>query len=127
MTPTVEQRDELLLGFSRALFRRDMDALYAVVTPDFRWSFHDGLTVTKSLTNRDAILRHLDEQKELFATQRFADVVYHHSGDVTFMTCRIDEMLRSTGECREQRAIELYRFRDSKLAVKDVYRKPAAG
>ena len=42
------------------------------------------------------------------------------------MTCRIDETLRATGEKRAQRGIELYRFRDGKLALKDVYRKPIA-
>ena len=127
MIPSFEQRDELLKGFAKALFRRDLDALYSVVTPDFRWSFHDGLSVTKSLVGRAQILAHLDAQKELFSTQRFEDVVYHHCPDLSFMTCRIDETLRATGEKREQRGIELYRFKDGKLALKDVYRKPIAG
>ena len=60
-------------------------------------------------------------------SRRFEDVVYHHCPDLSFMTCRIDETLRATGERREQRSIELYRFRDGKLAMKDVYRKPIAG
>ena len=126
MTPTFGQRDELLKGFARALFRRDLDALYAVVTPDFLWSFHDGLSVTKALIGRAQILAHLEAQKELFSAQRFEDVVYHHCPDLSFMTCRIDETVRLTGEKREQRGIELYRFRDGKLALKDVYRKPIA-
>jgi ketosteroid isomerase-like protein len=116
----------LLKGFARALFRRDLDALYAVVTPDFLWCFHDGLSVTKSLVGREQILDHLDAQKELFASQRFEDVSYHHGPDLSFMTCRIEETLRATGEKREQRGIELYRFRDGRLALKDVYRKPIA-
>ena len=127
MIPAFEQRDEVLKGFAKALFRRDLDALYAVVTPDFLWSFHDGLSVIKSLAGREQILAHLDAQKELLAAQRFEDVVYHHCPDLSFMTCRIDETLRATGERREQRGIELYRFRDGKLAMKDVYRKPIAG
>ena len=127
MIPTTEQRDELLRGFAKALFRRDLDALYAVVTPDFLWSFHDGLSVTKALAGRAQILAHLESQKELFSAQRFEDVVYHHCPDLSFMTCRIDETLRLTGETRAQRGIELYRFRDGKLALKDVYRKPIAG
>ena len=126
MIPSFVQRDELLKSFARALFRRDLDALYTVVTPDFLWSFHDGLTLTKSLAGRDQILDHLDAQKELFSAQRFGDVAYHHCPDLSFMTCRIDETLRSTGEKRTQRGIELYRFRDGKLALKDVYRKPIA-
>jgi ketosteroid isomerase-like protein len=127
MIPSFEQRDELLKGFAKALFRRDLDALYAVVTSDFLWSFHDGLSVTKSLAGREQILAHLESQKELFSTQRFEDVIYHHCPDLSFMTCRIDETVRATGEKREQRGIELYRFRDGKLSLKDVYRKPIAG
>jgi len=126
MIPTFEQRDELLKGFSRALFRRDLDALYVVVTPDFLWSFHDGLSVTKALVGREQIMAHLEAQKALLAAQRFEEVIYHHCPEVSFMTCRIDETLRATGERREQRGIELYRFRDGKLAAKDVYRKPIA-
>ena len=126
MIPTFAQRDDLLTGFAKALFRRDLDALYAVVTPDFLWSFHDGLSVTKALVGRDQILAHLDAQKELFSSQRFEDVVYHHYPDLSFMTCRVDEILRATGEKRAQRGIELYRFRDGRLALKDVYRKPIA-
>jgi len=127
MVPSFEQRDDLLKGFAKALFRRDLDALYAVVTPDFLWNFHDGLSVTKALAGREQILDHLDAQKELFSAQRFEDVVYHHCPDLSFMTCCIDETLRATGQRREQRGIELYRFRDGKLALKDVYRKPIAG
>ncbi len=127
MIPPFEQRDDLLKGFAKALFRRDLDALYAVVTPDFLWSFHDGLSVTKALVGRAQILAHLEAQKELFSSQRFEDVAYHHCPDVSFMTCRIDETMRASGEKRAQRGVELYRFRDGKLALKDVYRKPIAG
>jgi hypothetical protein len=31
MIPSFEQRDDLLKGFARVLFRHDLDALYAVV------------------------------------------------------------------------------------------------
>ena len=60
MIPSFEQRDEVLKRFARALFRRDLDALYEVVTPDFLWSFHDGSSVTKALVGRDQILAHLE-------------------------------------------------------------------
>jgi ketosteroid isomerase-like protein len=124
MTPSPAERDELFKGFARALFKGDMDALYRVVTPDFLWSFHDGLVLTKSLADPAAISKHLTEQKLLFSAQRFHDVAHHHSGDLTFMTFRVSETLRATGEAREQRGIESYTFRDGQLATKDVYRKP---
>ena len=127
MTPSPAERDELFKGFARALFKGDLDALYEVVTPDFLWSFHDGLAVTKSLAGPDAIQKHLAEQKALLSAQRFHDVVYRHTGDISFMTFRVSETLRATGEQREQRGIESYSFRDGKLATKDVYRKPISG
>jgi ketosteroid isomerase-like protein len=126
MAPSPAERDELFKGFARALFKGDMDALYQVVTPDFLWSFHDGVVLTKSLSGPDAIREHLADQKALFSAQRFHDVVYHHAGDVSFMTFRVSETLRASGEQREQRGIESYCFRDGKLATKDVYRKPVA-
>ena len=122
--PPPAERDELLRGFARALFKNDMEALYRVVAPGFVWSFHDGLAVAKTLADPAAIRAHLAEQKEKFSAQRFHEVVYHHAGDVTFMTFRVSETLRDTGEQREQRGIERYTFSDGKLATKDVYRKP---
>jgi ketosteroid isomerase-like protein len=124
MIPLPAERDELFKRFARALFRGDMDALYQVVTPDFLWSFHDGLAVTKSLQGPDAIATHLDEQKALLSAQRFHDVIYHHAGDTSFMTFRVSETVRATGEQREQHGIERYSFAGGRLATKDVYRKP---
>ena len=124
MAPSMTERDELFKGFARALFKGDIEALYRVVTPDFLWTFHDGLTVTKSLADPASIAGHLTEQQALFSVQRFHDVAYHHSGDVTFMTFRVSEIVRATGELREQCGIERYTFVDGKLATKDVYRKP---
>ena len=63
MTPSPAERDELFKGFARALFKGDMDALYSVVTPDFLWTFHDGVAVTKSLADPATIAGHLAEQK----------------------------------------------------------------
>ena len=126
MIPSPAERDELLKSFARALFKNDMDALYRTVAPDFLWSFHDGLTTTKALAGPAAIREHLAEQKALFSEQRFHEVVYHHAGEVTFMTFRVSETVRASGKHREQRGIERYTFRDGMLATKDVYRKPVA-
>ena len=97
MTLSPTERDELFRRFARALFKGDIDALYETVTPDFVWSFHDGLAV-KSLTSREAIRAHLAEQKALFSAQRFLDVAYHHADDMTFMTFRVSETVRATGK-----------------------------
>ena len=124
MIPSPAERDELLKGFARALFQNDMDALYKIVTSDFLWSFHDGLVTSKALAGPAAIREHLAGQKALFSAQRFHEVAYHHAGEMTFMTFRVSETVRASGEQREQRGIERYTFRDGMLAAKDVYRKP---
>ena len=81
MIPSPAERDELLKGFARALFKNDMEALYRIVTSDFLWSFHDGLATIKTLTGPAAIGEHLAGQKALFSEQRFHEVAYHHASE----------------------------------------------
>jgi hypothetical protein len=100
MIPSPAKRNELLKTFARALFKNDMGALYKVVAPDFLWSFHDGLTITKSLADPAAIREHLVEQKALYAAQRFHEVVYHHASDMTFMTFRVSDSRRQVDQRR---------------------------
>mgnify|MGYP001008675200 CR=1 FL=1 len=126
MTPTVAERDALFQAFARALFKADMDALYEVVTPNFVWRYHDGLSIERVLSDRNAIAQHIAERKAFFASSRFHDVAYHHLPDTSFMTFRVSETVRASGEQREQQGIERYTFVGGKLATKDVYRKPIA-
>jgi ketosteroid isomerase-like protein len=127
MQPTAAERDALFEAFARALFRQDMDALYEVVSPTFVWRYHDGVSAERVLAGRKAILEHLAERKTFVSASRFHDVVYHHLPDISFMTFRVSETVRLTGEQREQRGIERYTFEGGKIATKDVYRKPIAG
>src|SRR5215469_18602596 len=124
MHPTAAERDALFEAFARALFRQDMDALYEVVSPGFVWRYHDGVSPELVLADRSAILKHLAERKAYYSASRFHDVVYHHLPEVSFMTFRVSETVRATGEQREQRGIERYTFEGGKIATKDVYRKP---
>ena len=126
MSPMPTERDALFSGFARALFKGDLDALYQVVTPDFVWRYHDGLAEERVLTSRETIGAHIDERKQFFTESRFHEVVYHHLPELSFMTFRVSEIVRSTGERREQRGIERYAFAAGKIATKDVYRKPIA-
>ena len=47
MTPTPAERDALFQAFARALFKNDMDALYKVVSQDFVWRYHDGVSTER--------------------------------------------------------------------------------
>ena len=127
MTSTAAEREALFQAFARALFRNDMDALYEVVTPDFVWRYHDGISAERVLTGRDAIRAHIEERKAFFAASRFHDVVYHHLPEISFMTFGVSETVRASGEQREQQGIERYTFKGGKLATKDVYHKPVTG
>jgi ketosteroid isomerase-like protein len=126
MHPTAAERDALFVAFARALFRQDMDALYEVVSPGFVWRYHDGVSPERLLADCSAILKHLAERKAFYSASRFHDVVYHHLPDISFMTFRVSETVRATGEQREQRGIERYTFEGGKIATKDVYRKPVS-
>lgn len=126
MIPSPAEREALFKALAKALFTRDSEALFQVVTLDFLWSFHDGLSVTKSLSGPSAIAEHLSTQKAMFSSQRFHEIAYHHLPETTFMTMRVSETVRASGEQREQRGIERYTFKDGRIATKDVYRKPIA-
>lgn len=126
MISFLEERDALFRDFAKAFFKNDLDALYRVVIPEFRWDYYDGISLTKSLVGKEAIGAHLAEQKQLFSAQGYHPVTYYHLPDVSFMTFRVSETIRATGVQRDQSGVELYTFRDGKIATKDVYRKPLA-
>jgi len=124
MIPTASERDAIFKAFGRAFFRRDVDALYEVVTPDFVWRSHDGGASVVVLDTPDAIRRHFAERQERIASARFENVVFHHADDATFMTFTLSETERATGAASHWVGVERYTFRDGRIAMKDVYRKP---
>jgi len=124
MTPTAAERDTIFKAFGRAFFKQDLDAMYQVVTPDFVWSVQGG-DAPRQLTSRAAIIAYFAERKQQVENMRFHDVVYHHAPDATFMTFRLTGTDKATGHAFETVGVERYAFRDGRLAVKDVYTKPA--
>jgi ketosteroid isomerase-like protein len=124
--PTTEERDALFKTFGRAWFRRDIDLLYQVVTPDFEWRNTDKQGRATLITGREAIASALTGRADGGTKLTFSDVVYHHAPGVTFMTFRVVESDKETGAVvREDIGIERYTFKDGLIALKDVYRKPA--
>lgn len=126
--PTPEKRDELLGAFAKALFKKDIDALYQVVTPDFVWSLPIGPTGPhgRRLANRDDLAAYFEERDRLYASIRFQDVVYHHAADVTLMTFRVHGVVRATNAAFDVQGMEQYVFRDGRIALKDAYWKQIA-
>ncbi|MFN3744763.1 MAG: nuclear transport factor 2 family protein [Hyphomicrobiaceae bacterium] len=123
--PALAEREELFRSFGRAFFKKDVDALYRVVTPDFEWRGQDETGAPRLLASPEAIRAHFERQREIYSEQRFRDVVYQHLPEVSFMTFRLTETRRADGAVSEHQGVEVYTFKDGRIALKDVYRKPA--
>ena len=121
--PALAEREELFRAFGRAFFKKDVDALYQVVTPDFQWRGQDEAGAPRLLDSPEAIRAHFARQREVFSEQRFRDVVYQHLPEVSFMTFRLAETRRSDGAISDHQGVDT--FKDGRIALKDVYRKPA--
>ncbi len=123
--PEPAERDRLFKTFGRAWFRRDVALLYDAVTPDFEWRSLDGEGRVQRIASREAVAEAFAASAEAAKSKevRFADVVYHHAAEASFMTFRLIETDRATGRVREDVGVERYLFRDGRIAVKDVYRK----
>lgn len=118
------EREELFKAFGRAFFKKDVEALYRVVTPGFQWRGQDETGAPRLLASPEAIRAHFDRQRETFSEQRFSDVVYEHLPDASFMTFRLTETRRADGIVSNVAGVEVYKFEDGRIALKDVYRKP---
>jgi hypothetical protein len=118
------EREELFRAFGRAFFKKDVEALYQVVTPDFQWRGQDETGAPRLLATPGAIRAHFERQREIYSAQRFSDVVYQHLPDISFMTFRLTETRRADDAVSDHQGIEIYTFKDGRIALKDVYRKP---
>jgi hypothetical protein len=119
------EREELFKAFGRAFFKKDVEALYQVVTPDFQWRGQDETGAPRLLASPEAIRAHFERQREAYSAQRFSDVVYQHLPDISFMTFRLSETRRGDDTVSDHQGVEVYTFKDGRIALKDVYRKPA--
>ncbi len=124
MSLPAADRDVLFKAFGRAFFKRDVDALYETVTDDFVWLTLDREGNAKAVSGREAVAEQLQQRSPNLENIRFEDVVYHHAPDATFMTFRLTATNKDTGAAYEDIGVERYTFRDGRIAVKDVYKKP---
>ena len=123
MTPPPEDRDQIFKAFARAFFKKDLDAMYEVVTEDFAWSSMVG-DEARVVNTREQVGAFFEERAGTQTDVRFEDVVYHHAPDATFMTYRVTGTDVATGEPFERVGVERYTFVDGRLAEKDVYSRP---
>ena len=123
MNPTAEERDVLFKRFGRAFFKRDLDAMYEVVTADFAYSILVG-DVPRTMNTRDQVAAFFAERRGTQKDVRFEDVVFHHAPEATFMTYRVTGTDIASGAAFERIGVERYTFRDGRIAEKDVYSRP---
>lgn len=123
--PALAEREALFKAFGRAFFKKDVEALYQVVAPDFQWRGQDETGAPRLLASPDAIRAHFERQRKIYSAQRFSDVVYQHLPGISFMTFRLSETRHADGTVSDHQGVEVYTFKDGLIALKDVYRKPA--
>ena len=122
------ERDSLLSAFSKALFSRDVDAVYRTVTPDFIWRLPIGpaAPVAREIRSREQLAAYFDERERMYEGMRFRDVVYHHAPEATFMTFRVVGARKDGGAGVDAHGMERYLFRDDLILLKDAYWKRIA-
>ncbi len=125
MSPSTAERDALFKTFGRAWFKRDAALLYEAVTPDFVWRSHDADGRVREIASQDAVAAEFAAMGAGSTQRKFADVVYHHAPDASFMSFRLIETDTTTGATREEVGVERYTFKNGRIDLKDVYRKPA--
>lgn len=127
MTLSPADRDVLLTAFSKALFARDVDAVYRIVTPDFIWRLPIGpeAPMAREIASREQLAAYFEERERMYDGMRFRDVVYHHAPEATFMTFRVVGKRRDGGAV-DALGMERYLFRDRLIALKDAYWKRIA-
>jgi ketosteroid isomerase-like protein len=126
--PSPAERDALLTAFSKALFKRDVDAIYRTVTPDFVWRLPIGPNVpnAREIGSPEQLAAYFAERERMYDGMRFHDVVYHHAAEATFMTFRVTATRKDGGAPVDADGMERYLFRDGRIALKDAYWKRIA-
>jgi ketosteroid isomerase-like protein len=119
-----DQAMEVLKAFGRAFNKGDVDAILDCVTDDFEWRLAEGPDAPdgKIVKGKHAVREALAERDRTVKSMRFSETSVHFAGD-TVIGC-----FRATGEMADgsaidKRGVDIYAFRDGKIALKDSYWK----
>ena len=116
--------DDVLKAFAAAFFRRDFEALAEVTSDDFEWHFAFGPDLPKGRVYRglDGLHQGFAERDRMITRARYDDVEVSPMAGGAVMTYRVHGEF-ANGKAFNVRGIELYRFRDGRVALKDAYWK----
>ena len=113
-----------LKAFGKAFNAGDADAILAQVTDDFEWRLHEGASAPDGeiVRGREAVRAALAERAKRIESLRFSET------EVLFGEDHVVGRFRATGAYKDGtpidvRGIDIYRFKDGKISVKDSYWK----
>ncbi|MDA0656904.1 MAG: nuclear transport factor 2 family protein [Proteobacteria bacterium] len=119
-----DQVMNVLRAFGKAFNKGDVEAILECVTDDFEWRLAAGPDAPdgKVVTGKGAVREALAERDESTKSMRFSETSVHIAGNSVF------GCFRATGELADgakidKRGVDIYQFRDGKIAVKDSYWK----
>jgi len=115
---------DVLKAFGKAFNKGDVEGILAQVTDDFEWRLHEGPDAPDAsvVKGREAVRAALEARAERIESLRFSET------EVMFGDDHIVGRFRATGAYRDGRqidvrGIDIYGFREGKIAVKDSYWK----
>jgi len=124
--PDIDANKATLLDrFSQAFNTNDVAGTAACVTEDFVWIFYegpdapDGRILHGAAAGCRAVVERAEQLREPIA---FSEAERFQSGDRIFVTYRARGAFHDRGPF-DVRAVDIYTFRDDKLASKDTYWK----
>ena len=77
------------------------------------------------MKTRDEVADFFVERNATQRDVRFADVIFHHAPEATFMTYRVTSVDTASNAAFERVGVERYTFNHGRIAEKDVYSRPS--
>ena len=119
-----EKAMSLLRHFGKAFNKGDIEGILECVTEDFQWRLAGGPDAPdgKVVSGKDAVRAALQERDLTTKEIKFSETSIHFTEEKVFGCFRATGELND-GTVVDQRGIDIYTFRDGKIAVKDSYWK----
>ena len=119
-----EKTMSLLRHFGKAFNKGDIEGILECVTEDFQWRLAEGPDAPdgKVVSGKDAVRAALQERDLTTKEIKFSETSIHFTEEKVFGCFRATGELND-GTVVDQRGIDIYTFRDGKIAVKDSFWK----
>jgi ketosteroid isomerase-like protein len=115
---------ETLAAFAAAWNRHDLDALMGFMSDDCEFHAVAGPdALGRSFIGRAAVREGFPLVWQAFPDAAWSDAEYWVAGDRGFAECTFSGTRASDGLRIEARMVDIFRFRDGKIVVKNAYRK----